>query len=157
MLVILEGLDKCGKTTFANRFAEHAEIIHSTKDDDPVIVLSNAVKLAASKLVILDRSFLSEMCYGPVYRGEMTIMPAKMMKITKLLKSIEHCILYFSRPDGSKVEYDYSDEFEQFPDKLKLVETKSVSSFIKKYVEKRYKQYISMYKNRFNIYEVQYK
>lgn len=144
MLVILEGLDKCGKTTFANRFAEHAEIIHSTKDDDPVIVLSNAVKLAASKLVILDRSFLSEMCYGPVYRGEMTITPAKMMKITKLLKSIEHCILYFSRPDGSKVEYDYLDEFEQFPDKLKLV-------------EKRYRQYISMYKNRFNIYEVQYK
>lgn len=145
MLLILEGLDKCGKTTFAQRFTGIAEITHLTKDDDMVLTLQNAAKVAnTGKLVILDRSFLSEMCYGPVYRGEMTITPAKMMRITKILRNTPHCILYFSRPKGSKKNYDLTDEFEKDSEKLELVEL-------------RYKQYIAQYKTRFNIYEIQYK
>ena len=142
MLLILEGIDKCGKTTFANRFKD-AIIKHSTKDDDAVKVLEEYAKLSTEKLVILDRSFLSEMCYGPVYRGEMNITPAKMMKIIRTLNKIDYAILYFSRPAGTK-NYDTNDEFESEPEKLELVEF-------------RYKQYIAQYKNRLNIYEIQYK
>ena len=66
MLLILEGLDKCGKTTFANKFIDVAEIKHCDKNDDVTNVLLNAASTAKTgKLVILDRSFLSEMCYGP--------------------------------------------------------------------------------------------
>lgn len=145
MLLILEGIDKCGKSTFAERFKDCATIIHSTKNDDAVSVLKGAVKLVKEgRFVILDRSFLSEMTYGPVYRGEMNITPAKLMQITKLLKQINYSILYFSRPEGEKRTYDKNDEFEKDPEKLKLVEF-------------RYKQYIAQYKNRFNIYEIQYK
>lgn len=142
MLLILEGLDKCGKTTFANKFSG-AIIKHSTKEDDAVEVLQLAAKLSKDNLVILDRSFLSEICYGIVYRGEMTITPAKLMKITKLLNKTEHAILYFSRPENEAKEYE-DNEFERYPEKLQLV-------------EKLYKQYIAQYKNRFNIYEIQYK
>lgn len=145
MLVILEGIDKCGKSTFANRFAEHAEIIHCTKDDDMVAVLRDAANKANSgKLVILDRNFLSEMCYGPVYRGVSQITRVKMMHICKILKNTEHCILYFSRPKDAKKYYDTDDEFEKDVDKLLIV-------------ERKYRNYILQYKNRFNIYEIQYK
>ena len=144
MLLILEGLDKCGKTTFANKFADVAEVIHCTKNDDMLITLQNAVKASVNKLVILDRNFLSEMCYGPVYRGTMQITPAKMMRIKKLLSKVSYAILYFSRPENSDIQYDKNDEFEKDAEKLKLV-------------EKRYKDYISRYKKTFNIYEIQYK
>lgn len=144
MLLILEGIDKCGKTTFANRFADVAEIIHCTKDDDMVLTLQNAAKVAATgKLVILDRNFLSEMCYGPVYRGTMQITPAKMMQIKRILSKISYAILYFSRPCDELKRYDMNDEFEQDSEKLMMV-------------KKRYENYIARYKNRFNIYEIRY-
>ena len=108
-------------------------------------VLQNAVvKSNNGEFVILDRSFLSEMCYGPVYRGEMRITPGKMKKINHLLKSTNYCILYFSRPACEPKDYDLTDEFEKDSVKLQLV-------------ERRYKDYIARYKNRFNIYEIQYK
>ena len=144
MLIILEGLDKCGKSTFAQKFGPSAIVKHSTKNDDAVEVLKKYAPIADEHTVILDRSFLSEMCYGPVYRGEMRITPAKLMKITKILNSTPHIILYFSRPADETKQYDSNDEFEKYIAKLELV-------------EKRYKDYIARYKNRFNIYEIQYK
>lgn len=144
MLIILEGLDKCGKTTFAQKLGPNVVIKHSTKDDDAVEVLKKYAPIAEEQVVVLDRSFLSEMCYGPVYRGEMRITPAKLMKITKILNKIPYVILYFSRPDNETKCYDKNDEFESDTEKLLLV-------------EKRYKDYIARYKNRFNIYEIQYK
>ena len=145
MLLILEGLDKCGKTTFANKFIDVAEIKHCDKNDDVTNVLLNAASTAKTgNLVILDRSFLSEMCYGPVYRGEMHVTSAKLMKITRALKQIDYCILYFSRPSYDKDEFDSKDEFEKDFDKLMMV-------------KKSYEDYIARFKNRFNIYEIQYK
>ena len=145
MLLILEGLDKCGKTTFAQKFIDCAEIIHSTKHDDAFIVLQNAKKVVESGgFVILDRSFLSEMTYGPVYRNENRITHAKIMRIKKLLSKIPYAILYFSRPDDTISDYDSQDEFEKEPEKLMLV-------------KKLYEQCVEKYKNVFNIYEIQYK
>jgi thymidylate kinase len=144
MLLILEGIDKCGKTTFANKFAEIAEIVHCTKDDDMFLVLQNAAKTAAGKLVILDRNFLSEMCYGPVYRGTSQITPVKLMRIRSILSKIDYAILYFSRPLDELKHYDMNDEFEKDAEKLMQV-------------RKLYENYIAKYKNKFNIYEIQYK
>lgn len=144
MLIILEGLDKCGKSTFAKKLGPNIVIKHSTKEDDAVEVLKKYASIAIEHTVVLDRSFLSEMTYGPVYRGVMSITPAKLMKITKILNNTPHIILYFSRPANEIKDYDSNDEFERDIEKLMLV-------------EKRYKDYIARYKNRFNIYEIQYK
>lgn len=143
MLLILEGIDKCGKTTFANRFADCADIIHCTKYDDMVKVLKNAAEASENKLVILDRNFLSEMCYGPVYRGTMQITPGKMKIIKKILSKIDYAILYFSRPADELKCYDMNDEFEKDAEKLMMV-------------KKRYEDYIARYKKTFNIYEIRY-
>lgn len=144
MLIILEGVDKCGKSTFAQKFGPDAIVKHSTKDDDALEVLKEYVPISEKQTVILDRSFLSEMCYGPVYRGEMNMTPAKLMQITRLLSKVPHILLYFSRPETEKRDFDPTDEFESDIEKLKLV-------------EKCYKEYIARYKKRFNIYEIQYK
>lgn len=145
MLIILEGLDKCGKSTFADKFVDVAQIIHCDKHDDMLVVLTDAAKTAnTGKLVILDRNFLSEMCYGPVYRGTSQITHAKIMRICKILKHTEHVILYFSRPNSENVKYDKHDEFEK--DEYKLSQVKEL-----------YEKYIEKYKSRFNIYEIQYK
>lgn len=144
MLIILEGIDKCGKSTFAQKLGPNVVIKHSTKDDDALEVLKKYAPIAAEQTVILDRSFLSEMCYGLVYRGEMRITPAKLMKITKILNKVPHILLYFSRPVDEPKEYDSNDEFERDTVKLMMV-------------KKRYEDYIERYKNRFNIYEIRYK
>ena len=145
MLIILEGIDKCGKSTFANKFLDVAEIVHCNKHDDMLITLQNAARIASKgQLVIVDRNFLSEMCYGPVYRGKTQITPGKMQKIKKIMRSVPSMILYFSRPDDAVVQYDKNDEFEKDIEKLMLV-------------KKRYEEYIAKYRNTFNIYEIQYK
>lgn len=144
MLFILEGLDKCGKTTFAQKLGPNVTIKHCTKDDDMVAVLRKYAAIAEEQTVVLDRNFLSEMTYGPVYRGVSKITPARLMQIKKILSHVPHVILYFSRPENESAEYDESDEFESEPDKLKLV-------------KKRYEDYINKYRNTFNIYEIQYK
>lgn len=144
MLIILEGVDKCGKSTFAQKLGPNVVVKHSTKDDDALEVLKKYSAIANEQTVVLDRSFLSEMTYGPVYRNENRISAAKLMKITRILSNIPHIILYFSRPETESKQYDANDEFEK--DIEKLIQ-----------VEKRYKDYITRYKNRFNIYEIQYR
>ena len=145
MLIILEGLDKCGKSTFAQNFALCGAIVkHSTKEDDALSVLKNAAIMSGTQTVILDRSFLSEMCYGPVYRGEMRITPERFNIIKEILHETPHVLLYFSRPENEIRNFDKNDEFESDIEKLRLV-------------EKRYKMYIAEFKRYFNIYEIQYK
>lgn len=142
MLIILEGLDKCGKTTFARKLG-NCVVKHSTKDDNAVTVLKKYAGIADEQLVVLDRSFLSEMTYGQVYRGVNTITPAKLMQIKRILSKVPHVILYFYRPDGEVSDYDANDEFEREPDKLMKVKA-------------LYEKYIATYKNTFNIYKICY-
>ena len=142
MLIILEGLDKCGKTTFAKKLG-NCVLKHSTKDDDALAVLKKYVNIADEQLVVLDRSFLSEMTYGQVYRGVNTITAAKLMQIKRILSKIPHIILYFYRPNNEIANYDANDEFESEPDKLMKVKA-------------LYEKYITMYKNTFNIYKIRY-
>ena len=68
MIYILEGLDKSGKSNFASRF-ETATILHADKDTNCKIQLQKAIDLhLQGQDVILDRSFISDICYGTVYR-----------------------------------------------------------------------------------------
>ena len=68
MIYILEGLDKSGKSNFASRF-KTATVLHADKNTNCKIQLQKAINLhLQGQDVILDRSFISELCYGPVYR-----------------------------------------------------------------------------------------
>lgn len=76
-LIVLEGCDGSGKTTLANYFVKKYGAVHihqSYRYADKMFtyhtaVLDRAVRLSASKLVVLDRLWASEDIYGCVYRG----------------------------------------------------------------------------------------
>lgn len=76
-LVIVDGPDGVGKTTLAEALAKRhdGQYLHLTyRFKDRMFLyhtaaLHYAVKLSATKLVIIDRLWLSEICYANAYRG----------------------------------------------------------------------------------------
>lgn len=77
-IIIIEGSDASGKTTFAQKLAKEYDgiILHQTyrfKNKIPVFhaaILRRALKLSKKQLVILDRLHISEYIYGKVFRNE---------------------------------------------------------------------------------------
>lgn len=71
-LILIEGCDGAGKTTLAQAIAarRHAEIRHSALTP-PGVDLFTCYRTLLSRPgpLILDRGFLSESVYGPIYRG----------------------------------------------------------------------------------------
>lgn len=160
MLYIIEGPDKCGKSTFIDRnnieiFCEgidefiqqsqyincHVKIaVHFGADDkDPVESLKACAAMSQICDVYMDRSWISEMVYGVVYRGEMNITPKDEKYILGLLKETPHIIYYFNKPIA---EPDIVDFFESNGDKMKLVRF-------------RYNQIIAKYRDCLNVYKME--
>jgi thymidylate kinase len=109
-MIILEGPDKCGKSTFlknlaipeiefANNLIPQTPIaIHSTADDDSREVLEKAIALEDMGYeVYLDRCWISEVIYGKVYRNT-DFDATEESAILELLKSRNVVVLYFNRP-----------------------------------------------------------
>ena len=160
MLYIIEGPDKCGKSTFIKRndidiWCEGIEdfqqkistLTHFSKiavhfdanDKDPVRSLGLCIQTAMIHDVYMDRSWISEMVYGVVYRGEMNIKPIDEGYILWLLQKHPHIIYYFDKPIA---ETDNKDIFEKDAEKMELVKV-------------RYNQIIARYKHTLNIYEME--
>lgn len=78
-VIVLDGPDASGKSTLAEQFKKDcdAEVIHltwntnldSTMDTYMIGVLLHAMELAKTKLVVIDRLWLSELIYADVFRG----------------------------------------------------------------------------------------
>lgn len=143
MLIILEGLDKSGKTTFAKTFGDDAIYFHSDSETDTMKMFRQAYKasLKDDKPVILDRSFMSEIAYGKAYRDNVKISQTDIETIVERLIAIPHVILYFKRP-LSKCKFD-DNQFESDTTKL------TYTSYL-------YRETIEKLKHYLNIYEVKY-
>lgn len=74
-IILLEGADSAGKTTLARHLAGRygALNLHSTVRRETyrwhVGALRWAIRAAATRLVVLDRLWISELVYGPIFRG----------------------------------------------------------------------------------------
>jgi len=71
-LIVLEGCDGAGKTTLAAAFASRYgyAIVHATRTPEGEdLVAKYRVILARPGRLVLDRSFVSELVYGPLERG----------------------------------------------------------------------------------------
>lgn len=72
-IIILEGADAAGKTTLANVFRERygARYLHGKLFNDPwrshLAIARYALKLADTRLVVVDRHWLSHLAYGAVF------------------------------------------------------------------------------------------
>jgi thymidylate kinase len=109
-MIIIEGPDKCGKSTFIKNagipeveasetmLPQTPTAIHSTADDDSFTVLTKAMAWEDMGYEIyLDRCWISEVIYGKIYRNT-DFDPVEENKIINLLKARHTVILYFNRP-----------------------------------------------------------
>jgi len=71
-VIVLEGCDGTGKTTLANALATRHRyaVVHSgrTPDDVDLVARYRSI-LAFHGKIVLDRSFISELVYGPLQHG----------------------------------------------------------------------------------------
>lgn len=160
MLYIIEGIDKCGKSTFIERqgITQHFEGIKEfidvarwlTKNDKVCIHFDSSDKNPRDSIltcagfshicdIYMDRCWISEMTYGAVYRGEINLEPSDEQYIIGLLQDTPHIIYYF---DKQIAEPDSNDDLENNIEKVKCLKT-------------RYGNLISRYSKVLNIYKIE--
>lgn len=115
MLVVLEGVDSAGKSTLAedmtikftdNTRLDSVRIFHrgplpASRDPfDEYMTSLTYDRMDKRSLTILDRWHVSELVYGPIYRGESRLSAYRWVYIEKWLQSIGAFRLVVTAPDS---------------------------------------------------------
>lgn len=111
--IIIEGLDKTGKTTLAKFLHEKTgmpikKFCNPKPDEDPSVEYAEFV--ISAQPCIVDRMHLSEMAYGPVLRGESTVDENVQRVIEGLLAKRNSIGIYCDADFGTLVERFKADE-----------------------------------------------
>jgi thymidylate kinase len=97
--LVLEGCDGAGKSTLATRLArEHGfTVIHCPRTPDAVNLLQRYQDLLARPgRLVLDRCFLSELAYGPLYRGGSRITWDEARTLAKIVTNRDGVFLHLT-------------------------------------------------------------
>lgn len=100
MIIILEGPDGSGKTTLANQIAEQTGymLLHRSQpktDEDKKRMMDEYLQvIRTGKNCIFDRSWYSEMVYGPVMRDASVISYPQMYDLERSLTKRGAIIIY---------------------------------------------------------------
>lgn len=94
MLIIIEGPDLAGKSTFASYLPN---AIHFTQNDAHYMYEAE-LERAKTDLVVLDRCWISEKVYGPIKRQQCTYTDEEYDMLCNKLKAIPHTIFYVMCP-----------------------------------------------------------
>lgn len=103
-IIILEGIDGSGKTTLATHLKElspwPATIIHRGPIQTSVFeeYVAPLFEVDTDELLIADRWHLSELIYGPIYRGESLIDEVALGEIESMLSHLGAARLVVSPP-----------------------------------------------------------
>lgn len=139
-VVILEGIDGSGKSTFADKIASYVpegfEVIRnhkgpltSTPWEEYVLPLMDIGK---DQFLIADRWHIGEMIYGPIYRGKSEVTPAE-ERLIELLLSRMGAVCVIMQPGLSTVRKRLGDRGEDF---LLTENIKEVYDFYDNYAKK---------------------
>ncbi|MER7467884.1 hypothetical protein [Streptomyces sp. NPDC097981] len=87
--VVLEGSDGAGKSTLARQLEAYGfTAIHSPRTPDVVSLVGRYTELLAKPgWLILDRCFISELVYGPLYRNGSRITWAQALELVELVNA----------------------------------------------------------------------
>ena len=105
-MIIIEGLDGVGKTTLVNYFVTKGmEKHHFDYDVNNMDLYSKYIRVLSGNLdVVLDRSFISEMVYGPVLRGKSKLDLEQYKKLLEEYQKIGTKIIYLTAPQEILLE-----------------------------------------------------
>lgn len=116
-MIILEGCDNSGKTTFAKELSQLTKVHyqHSVKPNDAASALMDMMdsSLPKSKQVIRDRvSIISEMVYGPVVRDKSMLEGHHWNMIDFVLNSPNNILIYCRPPKEDILNFGSREQME---------------------------------------------
>ena len=100
-LIILEGCDRTGKTTFAEKLVnlgyQYFHFSSPKKDEDVYETYMTFLNsLDPLKKYVVDRFHLGELVYGPIYRGECNLSKKQVKNIESLINKFNHKLIHFT-------------------------------------------------------------
>jgi thymidylate kinase len=102
-VVVLEGCDGAGKTTLATTLAtRHFTVIHSGRTPDEIDLLARYRSiLAIPGKIALDRSFISELVYGPLQYGRSRLTASDAAQLALLVAARGGVLVHLTgRPES---------------------------------------------------------
>ncbi len=101
MIIILEGCDKVGKTTYANALKKSGfEVVKFSAPRDGEDLFNSYMSfletVKSNKNYVLDRFFIGEMVYGPIYRGKSQFTIKQYNEIENKILSMPHLFIHFT-------------------------------------------------------------
>lgn len=149
MLIIIEGPDLAGKSTFASYLPN---AIHFTQNDAHYMYEAE-LERAKTDLVVLDRCWISEKVYGPIKRQQCTYTDEEYDMLCDKLKVIPHSIFYVTSPVDMLLAR-YNMRGEDYVTQGELIEIANAYGAVMKDLDKRglhiYEICTSLYNNAFN-------
>ena len=100
-MLIIEGIDGVGKTTLVEYLQSYGmKKYHFDYDSKNMDLLSKYMKVLSSDDtgLVLDRSFISEMVYGPVIRNKCKLSIEDYTKLLMAYKNTGAKIIYLTAP-----------------------------------------------------------
>lgn len=107
MIIIIEGPDGSGKSTLAEQLHRQTgyTVLHRTQpktEEDKQRMMEEYIQvIRAGKNVIMDRSWYSEMVYGPIMRGASVITYPQMYDLEKLVAKNGAIVIHCTAPEAT--------------------------------------------------------
>ncbi|MER6032172.1 hypothetical protein [Streptomyces sp. NPDC001851] len=102
--IVLEGSDGVGKSTLAHHLvSQHGfTAVHSPRTPDHQDLVNRYLDLLARPgRLVLDRSFLSELVYGPLYRGHSRLTWSQALDLAQLVTARDGVFLHLTAPTAT--------------------------------------------------------
>lgn len=137
MFIILEGIDKTGKTSLANYLSKKFKlpIIKFSKPKGDPFTEYYEFLLNHKTPAILDRFYLGEEVYGPVKRGKSALTRVQFRKIESLVAKLKTFNIY-TYTSFAEIKHNFIKEKEEYAtlnDIMKLKNQYDVATYYSKF------------------------
>jgi thymidylate kinase len=99
--IIVEGADQMGKTTFCDKLSKELNmgIIHYAPPKPGINFYNEYTKhiISATRPILFDRNYVSEMVYGPLFRGSSGVTPEIKRQIEDVYNNRNYCLILLNR------------------------------------------------------------